>query len=213
MHSDSMPGVITGVAVVILLYAIAPDESSAIKPERTNLDFAIVSFVAYVVAIASASSAAVPAYRFPLSRRRLANVHFAAFSRRAIAALFGAGVGTVTGFLFFGSEAYSTIELPRVAITFSLVPLALNLSLAALFLHDAVLRFVAWFAVLAGFLTALGIAAMTPVSGFEIGGIALYATCLAFSVWIVWLSMQTHYRTCDLNSAGDWMRRLGFGTG
>lgn len=213
MHSDAMPCVITGVVVVILLYSIAPEKPSAIKPERTNLEFAIVAVAAYVAAIANASSAAVPAYRFPLSRRRLANVHFAAFARRAIAALLGAGVGTVAGLLSFGGVAHSSIELPRLVISFGLVPLALNLSLAALFLHDAFFRFVVWFAVLAGFLAALGIAAMTPVGGFGIGGLVLYAGCLAFSVWLVWLSLQTHYRTCDLNTAGDWLRRLGFGNG
>lgn len=213
MHSDAGLGVLVALAVILLLAVVAPDERESIKRGRTNLEFAIVAVAGYVAAIASASSAAVPAYRFPLSRRRLANVHFAAFARRAFAVLIGTGAGFTVGNLFFVGTANLPIEPTRIAITFGLVPLALNLSLAALFLPDAVFRFVVWFAVLAGFLTALGIVAMAPVGGFGIGGVALYAACLAFSVWVVWLSMQFHYRTCDLHSAGDWMRRLGFGTG
>lgn len=196
---------------LVATFAVTSGQSPA---NDARFLFALASVAGYCAALVGALGSAVPAWAFPLSRARLASSLFLNFERRAFTALLGAVGGTIAVFAIASRVADAPFELGSLRQflpTICLVPIAFNLSLAALFLRDAFSRGVTCFIVFPGFIVAVSIAAMVSPSGnLGLHGLVLYATGIVLSGGLGWYSLRYHYSVCDLSRVDDWLVKLGF---
>ena len=189
--------------------------SASPKDSLLGMVFILTPLFVFGVSLLVAMMAAAPASAFPITRKRLADALFLDACLLATCVYGGNLLGTTLSFFMASVVAGIPLEagmLVKPLAAVAILPPAIVLSLGITFLRGSILRYLTGIVVVLG--TMVGVIAVNLKFGplvFTPLGLSACIAATGLAAWLSRLALRSHYQTCDLNRAGDGLRKLGLG--
>ena len=205
----------TTFAEIYRMLATAGRNFGRITRPESGMVFILSPLAAYGFALLAAVTAATPALAFPIARERLAGSLFLDATRLVVAVYAANFLGTALSLYVASQIAGETFEpamLHKLLAAYAVLPPTILFGLGVLLLRHGFARFMG--------ANAYGLVCVLAVVGanhlftdFVLSPLG-WLSCIAataVSVWLSWLAMRRHFRTCNLLQTGGSLLKLGIG--
>ncbi len=170
---------------------------------------------AFGFALLAAVNAATPTLPFPIARDRLARSLFLDAARLATGVYAASFLGTALSLVIasrIAGEPFGEGVLQKLVAAYAVLPPTVLFGLSLLSLRHGFVRVLVAIAYGLGSVLAV-VGANLYFTDFLLSppGLLACASTTALSGWASWRLIRRHYQTCDLNQAGQTLRKLGIG--